>query len=137
MRLDPYLYFDGDCAAAFRFYAELLGAEAMLMPYGDAPPCPGSEASAPDRIMHACIALDGQMLMASDVPPGTPLPRTPHAFVCLGVDDDAEAERIFAALAQGGEIRAPMEETFFAHRYGMVVDRFGTGWMVLRAKAGC
>ncbi|ATD66416.1 hypothetical protein CNR27_02255 [Luteimonas chenhongjianii] len=135
MRVDPYLYFDGDCAAAFRFYAGLLGCTApVLMPYGDDPTCAGGVAVAPDRIMHGCIDIDGGFLMGSDVPPGTPLPRAPHAFVSLGVDSDADAERIFAALAERGEIRAPMAETFFAHRFGMVVDRFGTGWMVLRSK---
>ena len=134
MRIDPYLYFDGVCAAAFRFYAGLLGGEPMLMPYGDAPPYPGSDVVAPERIMHACLTLGDQYLMASDVPPGAPLPAAPHAFVSLGVDSDAEAERIFAALSEGGEVRAPMAETFFAHRFGMAVDRFGTGWMVLRAK---
>ncbi|MET0329501.1 MAG: VOC family protein [Luteimonas sp.] len=137
MRLDPYLYFDGNCADAFRFYARLLGTDAVLMPYGDAPPCPEHAIAAPERIMYACIAVDDQMLMASDVPPGTPLPDAPHAFVNAGVDSDAEAERLFAALADGGQVRAPMEETFFAHRFGMVVDRFGTGWMVLHAKSGC
>ncbi len=137
MRFDPYLYFDGDCADAFRFYGRLFGAEPVLMPYGDAPPCPEHPVAAPERIMYACIAVDGQMLMASDVPPGTPLPDAPHAFVNVGVDSDADAERLFAALAEGGQVRAPMEETFFAHRFGMVVDRFGTGWMVLHAKTGC
>lgn len=137
MRIDPYLYFDGSCAEAFKTYAALLGGEPMLMPYGDAPPCPGSDAAAPERIMHANLAIGDQFLMASDVPPGTPLPATPHAFVNLGVDSDADAERIFAALSDGGEVRAPMTETFFAHRFGMVVDRFGTGWMVTRSKQGC
>ncbi|MDR6990019.1 VOC family protein [Luteimonas sp. 3794] len=137
MRIDPYLYFDGTCAEAFQAYAALLGGEPMLMPYGDAPPCPDSEATAPDRIMYGHLAIGDQFLMASDVPPGTPLPASPHAFVNLGVDSDAEAERIFAALSQGGEVRAPMAETFFAHRFGMVIDRFGTGWMVMRSKQGC
>lgn len=136
MRVDPYLYFDGDCAAAFRFYADVLGcAEPVLMPYGEGAPCAEGHSPAPDRIMHACIGIGEQYLMASDVPPGTPLPNAPHAFVALGADSDADAERMFAALADGGEIRAPMEETFFAHRFGMTVDRFGTGWMVLRAKS--
>lgn len=137
MRIDPYLYFDGTCAEAFKAYAALLGGEPVLMPYGDAPPCPGSDATAPERIMHAGLAIGDQFLMASDVPPGTPLPEAPHAFVNLGVDSDADAERIFAALSDGGEVRAPMAETFFAHRFGMVVDRFGTGWMVMRSKRGC
>lgn len=135
MRVDPYLYFDGDCAAAFRFYADVLRcAEPVLTPYGEGAPCAGGHAPAPDRIMHGCLTIGDRNLMASDVPPGTPLPNAPHAFVALGVDSDADAERIFAALTDGGEVRAPMAETFFAHRFGMVVDRFGTGWMVLRAR---
>lgn len=137
MRIDPYLYFDGTCADAFAAYAAVLGGEPVLMPYSDAPPGPDIAPGAPDRIMYGHLAIGGQFLMASDVPPGTPLPAAPHAFVNLGVDSDAEAERIFAALSDGGEVRVPIAETFFAHRFGMVVDRFGTGWMVMRSKQGC
>jgi PhnB protein len=137
MRIDPYLYFDGTCADAFMAYAAVLGGEPVLMPYSDAPPVSDSAPSAPDRIMYGHLAIGDQFLMASDVPPGTPLPAAPHTFVNLGVDSDAEAERIFAALSDGGEVRTPMAETFFAHRFGMVVDRFGTGWMVMRSKQGC
>lgn len=135
MRIAPYLYFDGNCADAFAAYARILGAPAPeLMRYEDAPEgacAPG----AAGRIMHACLDLGGIPLMASDVPPGMPLPDAPHAFVNLGVDSDAEAERVFAALADGGVVRVPMAPSFFADRFGMLVDRFGTGWMVLHARA--
>ncbi|NYZ61980.1 VOC family protein [Luteimonas deserti] len=136
MRIDPYLYFDGSCAEAFAAYAAILGAPApQLMAYAESPDgdCGGPDAAG--RIMHAWLDLGAFALMGSDVPPGMPLPAGPHAFVSLGVDDDAQAERIFAALADGGAVRMPMESTFFAHRFGMLVDRFGTGWMVLHARA--
>ncbi|VXB12300.1 conserved hypothetical protein [Luteimonas sp. 9C] len=137
MRIDPYLYFDGRCAEALQAYAALLGGALMLMSYADGPPPPDGAVPAPERIMYGHLPIGAQFLMASDVPPGMPLPAAPHAFVNLGVDTDADAERIFAALSEGGDVRVAMTDTFFAHRFGMVVDRFGTGWMVMRSKQGC
>ncbi|WP_101925585.1 MULTISPECIES: VOC family protein [Luteimonas] len=135
MQITPYLYFDGRCADAFSRYAAILGGAPTLMPYGDDTACVESAAHDPARIMHAHLAVADHALMGSDVPPGMPLPDAPHTFVSLDVDSDAEAERIFDALAEDGEIRVPMAESFFAHRFGMLVDRYGTGWMVLRARA--
>ena len=88
------------------------------------------------RIMHGCLDLGGGHLMASDVPSGTPLPDAPHAFLNLAVDSVEAADRIFAALSDGGTVRVPMAPSFFAERFGMLVDRFGTGWMVLHTR-GC
>ncbi|MCD9028039.1 VOC family protein [Luteimonas sp. BDR2-5] len=135
MRINPYLYFDGRCAEAFALYARVFGGTPTLLPSDAQPASADDAAPAPERILHAHLEARGQTLMGSDVPPGVALPPDPHAFVSVDVDSDAEAERIFAALADGAEIRAPIAESFFAHRFGMLVDRFGTGWMVLHAKA--
>ena len=136
MRIEPYLYFDGTCAEALATYARILGVAAPeLMRYDDAPgeACASGETG---RIMHGCLDLGGGHLMASDVPSGTPLPDAPHAFLNLAVDSVDEADRIFAALSDGGTVRVPMAPSFFAERFGMLVDRFGTGWMVLHTP-GC
>ena len=136
MRIEPYLYFDGTCADALATYARILGAPAPeLMRYDEAPGN-ACTAGAGARIMHACLALGDAQLMASDVPSGTPLPDAPHAFLNLAVDSVDEADRIFAALSDGGTVRVPMAPSFFAERFGMLVDRFGTGWMVLHTR-GC
>lgn len=82
-----------------------------------------------EKILHACLEWDGQQLMGGDAPPGQ-YTRPTGFSVSLHPGDPAEAERLFAALAEGGEVRVPMAETFWAHRFGMLVDRYGTPWMV-------
>ena len=130
MPVATYLFFDGTCEAAFTLYRDVLGGRivAMLRP-GDVP---GSEASPPEmrnQVMHACLELDGQHLMASDCPQGQY--SRPQGFaVHFAPTSAAEAERIFAALAEGGSVTMPLAQTFWAERFGMLVDGYGTPWMI-------
>jgi PhnB protein len=138
MRVDPYLIFDGQCEAAFTFYKQCLGGTiAAMHRYADAPAGwddqPGCEAVPSEfgnRIMHACLILDGQTLMASDTVPPFPHEGIKGCSVSLNVDSIAEAERIFAALSDGGTVQMPLGKTFWAARFGMCTDRFGVPWMI-------
>jgi PhnB protein len=128
----PYLGFGGNCAEAMRFYEKLFGGklEAMIR-YGDAPH--GGEMSGADanRIMHANLVLpDGSSLMAGDAPSNEKFDGMKGCMITLTYAAPAEAERIFKALADGGTLQMPMEETFWAKRFGMAIDRYGTSWAV-------
>lgn len=131
MHLNPYLFFDGGCEAAFTLYAQTLRGEfEMLMRYGDAPDS-DCHPDVRDRVIHACLKFGGQRLMGSDAcPPQHPYTRPEGFSVCVNVDSAAEARRIFDAFAEGGQVRAPLDKTFFAEAWGMLVDRFGTPWMI-------
>ncbi len=136
MQLNPYLFFDGQCEAAFKFYAKLLGGkiEAMMSHEGT----PAAEHVAAEwrgKIMHARLVIGDKVLMASDAPPDRSDGAMKGFSVTLGVDRPAEAERIFNALADKGTVRMPLEQTFWAARFGMLVDRFGTPWMISCEKA--
>lgn len=131
MFMNPYLFFDGDCEAAFTFYAQVLRGEIeMLTHYGDAPGGDGNPAIR-DRVIHVCLKFGEQRLMGSDAcPPQHPY-QAPQGFsVCVNVDSVTEARRIFDALAEDGQVSAPLDKTFFAEAWGMLVDRFGIPWMV-------
>jgi PhnB protein len=130
MKTIPYLSFDGNCREAFRFYAELLRGEVQAMiSHGDSPIASEVPAEWQDRIMHAYLVADEVVLMGGDVPSGTE--HHPSGFsVSLHVDRAEDAERIWAALLEGGQVRMPLEQTFWAERFGMLVDRFGTPWMI-------
>jgi PhnB protein len=130
MKLNPYLFFDGRCEDAFTFYAGLFGGtiEAML-PYAGSPAADDVPADWQNKIMHACLVSDAMTLMGSDPPPQCR--QSPQGiFVSLQIEEPGEAERLFAALAEGGAVRMPLGETFWALRFGMLVDRFGIPWMV-------
>ncbi|HUF65585.1 MAG TPA: VOC family protein [Gemmatimonadaceae bacterium] len=130
MLLQPYLSFDGDCEAAFRFYAEVLdGTIEAMMTNRDSPVAGETPADWQDKILHASLRVDDEVLMASDAPPGM-YSRPQGLHVSIGLSDVARAERIFNALAEGGTVQMPFEETFWALRFGMVADRFGTPWMI-------
>jgi len=131
MRLNPYLMFDGQCEAAFRFYEQCFGGklEAML-PYSDSPECGDIPAEYRSRIMHACLVIDGQKLMASDTTPQYPHEGIKGCSVTLNVDSIAEAERLFNALSENGSVMMPLDKTFWAVRFGMCTDRFGVPWMI-------
>ncbi len=129
-KLDSYLFFDGQCADAMRFYEKTLGGKLeALMAYEQAPDpkmCPpGGEG----KVMHACLVIEGRMLMASDSPPGMHQPMGGFAL-SLTYDAVDEARRVFDALAAGGSVTMPMDKTFWAESFGMLTDRFGTAWMV-------
>jgi PhnB protein len=128
--LNTYLLFNGQCEAAFRFYEECLGAKIVTMiPHTGTP---AEQHVAPewrDKIMHARLQLGNQTLMGSDAP----LDRyeAPKGFyVNVGIREPADAERIFQALSQNGTVRMPLQKTFWAERFGMLVDRFGIPWMI-------
>ena len=130
MQLNPYLSFNGQCEAAFERYAEVLGGEiAALSRFGEMPDCGEMPAEARDLVMHVRLLVDGQVLMGSDNPPGRH-EDTRGMSVTINVDDTTEGERIFNALAEGGTVGMAFAETFWAKRFGMCVDRFGTPWMV-------
>jgi len=134
--LDTYLSFDGDCEAAFKFYATTLRGEIVAMlRYADAPPEVRGAPETANRIMHARLNLGGHSLMGGDAPPQ--YFSKPQGFcVSFGVADPAEADRVFAALAEGGKVDMPISETFWARRFGMCIDRFGIPWMVNCPKPG-
>ena len=134
MQIQPYLFFDGRCEEALAFYRRTLGAEVtMLMRFRDNPePPPDATPDHADKVMHASVRIGDTTVLASD---GRCLGRPTFAgfSLSLTVADDAGAERLFAALADGGEVQMAMTRTFFSSRFGMVADRFGVSWMVLVA----
>ena len=130
MQLNPYLTFNGRCEAAFKFYENVLGGkiEAMMTFAGS----PMAEQTSPEwrnKIMHARMTVGDQVLMASDAPPDR-YEAMKGIMVTLGIDDPAEAERIFRALSEKGTVQMPIQKTFWAERFGMLVDQFGTPWMI-------
>ena len=129
MKLVPYLNFDGNCAEAFRFYEQVLGGKLEVMSHGNSPIRDQVPPDWHDRVMHARLEIGDQVLMASDSPPGRH-DATKGMYVSIGIDDPAEAERIFNALTENGTVQMPFEETFWAYRFGMLVDRFGIPWMI-------
>lgn len=132
MKLHTYLNYGGNCEQAFRFYeAHLGGSITMMMPRAE-PPDDRSFAGT-RSIQYASMTLGETQLLGSDVPPERFQPMR-SAYLSLTVDSAAEADRIYALLSDGGQIFMPMEETFFALRFAMLRDRFGTSWMILLPK---
>jgi PhnB protein len=132
MRMNTYVNFAGTCAEAFRFYEKHLGGKiGMMMTHGEAPDQSKVKPEWKDAVLHARISLGGTELMGADIPNAQSMR---SAYLSLGVDSDTEAERIFSALSDGGKVFMPMEETFFATRFGQVQDRFGISWMIIHEK---
>jgi PhnB protein len=135
MQLNPYLTFNGQCEAAFTFYARVLGGKIeAMMTYGSSPMAEQTSPEWRNKIIHARLTVGDKMLMASDAPPDRYEPMK-GIMVTLGIDDPGEAERIFHALSENGTVQMPIQETFWARRFGMFVDQFGTPWMVNCEKA--
>lgn len=131
-KTETYLFFNGNCAEAMTFYESALGGTLRLVPVKDAPPDsrpPGDE----NRIMHARLDAGGASLMASDWLSPDPFPGKNGFSLTLTAPTAAEAEGLFDKLADGGRVTAPFEKTFYADGFGMLVDRFGTPWMVMSA----
>ena len=130
MQLNPYLNFNGRCEEAFKYYERVLKGKMLIMVPHEGTP---AEAHVPaewrKKIMHARLQVGDKLLMGSDSPPDRYKPME-GCSVALGVDTPAEAERIFAALADNGTVRMALQETFWAHRFAMLVDQFGTPWMI-------
>jgi PhnB protein len=135
MQVNPYLTFSGQCEAAFAFYEKVLGGkiEALIRHEGT-PMAEHVPAAWRDKILHARLTVGDTILMGSDAPPDRFEPMQGFS-VTLGIGDAAEAERVFHALAEGGTVRMPIQQTFWAVRFGMLVDRFGTPWMINCEKA--
>lgn len=142
--IHPYLNFNGNCEEAFAHYAKVLGAKNTgIFRYGDAPPQEGADDGGPmppdfgNKVMNTTLQLGDRILMASDCPPSMWKEQGQNYTVSIQVDDEAEAERLFAGLMEGAtQIMMPIGETFWAKRFGMGVDRFGTPWMVNCSKDG-
>jgi PhnB protein len=130
MMLSPYLFFDSNCEAAFKFYEKTLGGKIeMMLRNEEGPPEMASPPERKHKIMHARMTIGDQVLMASDAPPDHF--HKPQGFsVSLTVKDPAEAERKFKALAEGGSVNMPFGKTFFSKGFGMCSDQFGIPWMV-------
>ena len=134
MRLNTYLNFGGNCAEAFRFYEEHLGGKiGMMMKHSDMPDPSKVILGMENAVLHATITIGDTMIMASDVPPDRWKPMR-SAYLALNLASDADAERLFALLAEGGEVFMPLQETFFATRFAQLRDRFGTSWMLIHEK---
>jgi PhnB protein len=130
MHINPYLTFNGNCEAAFKVYEQVLrGKIEAMIPHTGTP----AEAQVPpewcDKIMHVRLSAGDEVLMGSDAPPQYYEPMKGFS-VSLQVKDPAEADRLFQALAEDGTVRMPIQKTFWAERFGMCVDRFGTPWMI-------
>lgn len=135
MKLYPYLNYGGNCREAFEFYRDHLAARIVAMTrYSE---IPGQGQVPPewrDAVVHARIELGETVLLGADIPPDRFQPMR-SAYLTLSVDSNEEAERLYDLLREGGEVFMPMEEPFFAHRFAMLRDRFGTSWMLLHEKA--
>lgn len=132
MKMNTYVNFAGNCAEAFRYYEQHLGGEVrMIMTHGQAPDQARVDADWKDAVLHARITIGGTDLLGADVPGAEPMR---SAYLTLAVDSDSEAERIYAALSDGGRVLMAMTDTFFASRFAQVRDRFGMNWMILHER---
>jgi PhnB protein len=128
MQLDIYLNYRGTCEQAFRFYEQHLGGKITGMVRHGEQPNPQIPADWKEKILHARIEIGGSVLMGADIPQSEPMR---SAYLSLTLDSEAETERVYALLVNGGEIFMKMEKTPFANRFAMLRDRFGTSWMLL------
>ena len=130
MKINPYLNFNGNCTEAFQFYAKVLGGKDLrIMTFRDSPMAGQGAANEKDLVVHARFTAGDTMIMGSDAPGGGY--NNPQGYaVNIGVDTPEEADRIFAGLSDGATIGMPIAETFWAKRFGMLTDRYGTHWMV-------
>ncbi len=131
MQLNPYLLFNGQCADAFKFYEKCLGGKIeVMMPHTGTPAESQVPANWREKIIHARMVVGDKVLMGSDAPPDRY--EAPKGFsISLDVDSPADAERIFKALSAKGTVNMPLQKTFFAESFAMVVDQFGIPWMIL------
>ena len=132
MKMKMYVNFAGQCAEAFHFYEKHLGATiGMMMTHAQAPGQHSVDPDWKDAVLHARLSIAGTELLGADIPNAQPMR---SAYLTLLAESDAEAERVFAALADGGEIFMPLGDTFFASRFGQLRDRFGLNWMILHER---
>ncbi len=130
MQLNPYVNFNGQCEAAFKFYEKVLGGKITFsMTWGEMPGADQFPAESHKLIMHSTLSLGDKLLMGADAPPGR-YQEPKGVNLSLHFKDKAEAERIFKALAEGGSVTMPFEKTFWSPGFGMCVDKFGVPWMI-------
>lgn len=136
MEITPYLSFNGQCEAAFTLYAQCLGGQVgAIFRYGGSPMADQAPADWGDKVMHATVTVGNQVFMGADIMPDRY--EEPKGFsLSIQITSAAEAERIFGELAKGGRVAMPLEKTFWAERFGMVVDRFGIPWLINCESAG-
>jgi PhnB protein len=130
MNIHAYLIFDGQCADAFRFYAEVLGGELLIMPFEGSPACADVAPEHLARTMHASLNRDGQLLMGSDSMPGDPYDGIKGCHISIQADDMAHAERLYRELSAQGSVQMELQKTFWAEGFAMLTDRFGVPWMI-------
>ena len=130
MQVNPYLSFNGECEAAFKLYERVLGGQlGDMFRYAGTPMAHHVSTDWQDTVMHGSVTVGGQVLMGGDVAPDRY--QAPAGFsLSIQIKDATEAERIFRELSQGGKALMPLEKTFWAERFGMVIDRFGIPWMI-------
>lgn len=129
MKLSIYVNYPGTCEQAFRFYEQHLGAKlSTLQRHGRQPDPARPQAGWEDKVLHARLEIDGAVLMGADIPGAEPMR---SAYLTLTVSTPEEAERLYLLLCEGGQVFMKMEETFFARRFAMLRDQFGTSWMLL------
>jgi PhnB protein len=130
MKLNAYLSFNGQCEAAFKLYEECLGGKiTFMMTWGDSPMAGETPPEWSKKIMHVTLALGDSLLQGADASPES-YQKPQGIAMSLQLADPAEAERIFKTLSEGGVVQMPLQETFWALRFGMLVDQFGTPWMI-------
>lgn len=129
MRLDIYVNYRGNCEQAFRFYEQHVGGKiTAVVRHGEMPGNPNIPDNWKDKVLHAHMEIASTVVMGADIPHAEP---TRSAYLTLTLDQEEDAERIYAVFADGGEILMKMEKTHFANRFGMVRDKFGVAWMLL------
>lgn len=134
MHVQPYIFFDGRAEEAMQHYTRAIGAEVVvLMRFAESPDPAHNPPGAARKVMHAELRIGDTVVMCSDGM-NKEQPEFKGVSLSLAADDAAHAERLFAALAEGGQVQMPLGETFFAERFGMVADRFGVSWMVTALK---
>ena len=134
MQLHTYLNYGGNCEAAFKFYEQHLGGQiTMMMRHGEQPGGPPVSPEWARAVLHARMNIGGTELLGADIPPDRFQPIR-SAYLSLTLDSDQAADRVFALLSDGGDVFMPIQETFFASRFAMLRDRFGTSWMLLHPK---
>lgn len=132
MRMNTYVNFRGKCAEAFQYYERHLGAKiGAIMTHAQSPDLSRVGPDWKDAVLHASISLGDTELMAADIPNAEPMR---SAYLTLRMDSNIEAERAFTSLSDGGRVLMPLEETFFAFRFGQVQDKFGINWMILHER---
>jgi PhnB protein len=133
LNLDIYLNYAGNCQEAFRFYEQHLGGKIiMMMTHGEGPSAANLTEEQKKSILHAQLELGGTVVMGADIPKAEPMR---SAYLTLTSDTEQEAERLYTLLSEGGQVFMKMEKTFFANRFAMLRDRFGTSWMLLHQAA--